>query len=134
MPTTTSEAPPRKEWDVARIRELGLRVFGKRPCWLQVKITLALRAGKDVVGIAATGAGKTLSFWLALLMALEDGDDKMVVVVTPLNLLGKQNEKQLTEAGLTSIAVTKDNNKPQTYRVSYEALSRISYSILIICY
>jgi hypothetical protein len=32
-----------------------------------------LYAGKDVIGCAPTGTGKTLSFWIPLLMALEEG-------------------------------------------------------------
>ncbi|KAG6805668.1 hypothetical protein H0H92_014517, partial [Tricholoma furcatifolium] len=63
----------RREWPIQKIRDLVMEKFGKRPCWFQVKVALALRAGKDVIGCAATGAGKTLSFW----MALADGEDKM---------------------------------------------------------
>lgn len=121
-----AQTPPRQEWTVQRIRDLSQRVFGKRPCWLQVKITLALHAKKDVIGVAATGAGKTLSFWLALLTALEDGEDKMVIVITPLNLLGQQNTKQLTAAGLSSVAVTKENNKPETYKVTRNIISPLN--------
>lgn len=87
-------SPPRN-WSIKDIRDLVESKFGKRPCWFQIKVALALRAGKDVAGVAATGAGKTLSFWIPLLMALEEGQDKMIVVVTPLNLLGKQTEMQL---------------------------------------
>jgi len=36
-------------------------------------------------------------------MALEDGQDKMPVVVTPLNLLGKQNVRVLEEGGLMNV-------------------------------
>ena len=72
---------------------------------------------KDVVGCAPTGAGKTLSFWIPLLMALEDGKDKMSIVVTPLNLLGKQNEKVLHDAGLPAIAVSKENATNKTFQV-----------------
>ena len=71
-----------------------------------------------MVGCAPTGAGKTMSFWIPLLMALEDGHDKMTVVVTPLNLLGKQNVKVLEEGGLTAIAVSKDNASRDTFNVS----------------
>ncbi|KAF8155084.1 hypothetical protein BJ912DRAFT_1013672, partial [Pholiota molesta] len=74
-----------------KIRDLTQAKFGKRACWYQVKTALALYEGKHVIGCAPTGAGKTLSFWIPLLMALEDGKDKMSIVVTPLNLLGKQN-------------------------------------------
>jgi superfamily II DNA helicase RecQ len=59
-----------------------------------------------------------MSFWIPLLMALEDGHDKMTVVVTPLNLLGKQNVKVLEEGGLTAIAVSKDNASRDTFDVS----------------
>jgi superfamily II DNA/RNA helicase len=44
----------------------------KCPCWLQIKVALALYAKKDVVGVAATGAEKTLLFWIALLMVLRE--------------------------------------------------------------
>ena len=73
----------------------------KCPCWLQIKIALALYAKKDVIGIAATGAGKTLLFWIALLMVLEEGEEEMIFVVAPLNLLGKQNVEALDKAGLS---------------------------------
>ena len=49
-----------------------------------------LYAKKDIVGVAATRARKTLPFWIALLRVLEEGEDKMIFVVTPLGLLGKQ--------------------------------------------
>lgn len=85
-------------WTIKEIRDLVQRVFKKRPCWFQIKVALVLHAGKDVVACAPTGAGKTLSFWIPLLMALEEGKDKMTFVVTPLNLLGKQNVDSLAEA------------------------------------
>ena len=40
--------------------------------------------------------------------AQEDGKDKMSFVVTPLNLLGKQNVNVLEEAGLSAAAVSKE--------------------------
>ena len=106
-----------REWTAMKIRELVKAKFDKRPCWLQIKIALALYAKKDVIGVAATGAGKTLSFWIALLMALEEGEDKMVFVVTPLNLLGKQNVEALDKAGLSAISVSSENANPATFKV-----------------
>ncbi|KAF8837391.1 hypothetical protein BDN67DRAFT_873341, partial [Paxillus ammoniavirescens] len=41
----------------------------------------------DIVCIAGTGMGKTLTFWLPLLFCLEG----IQIVVTPLNQLGQQN-------------------------------------------
>ncbi|TFY58991.1 hypothetical protein EVJ58_g6058, partial [Rhodofomes roseus] len=88
-----------------------------RACLFQVKIGLAIRQRKnDVVGIAATGSGKTLSFWLPLLMALEDGEDKCMIVVTPLNLLGKQNIDLLEKAGISGVAVDRSNATNETFQ------------------
>jgi len=100
---------------VKEICDLVTAKLSKCPCWLQIKIMLALHAKKDVVAVAATG--KTLSFWIALLMALEEGEDKMIFVVTPLNLLGKQNVKALDKARLSAIAVSSENANTATFKV-----------------
>ena len=84
----------------------------------QVKTALAIYEGQDIVGCVPTGAGKTLSFWIPLLMAQEDGKDKMSFVVTPLNLLGKQNVKALEEASLPTVAVSKETANQKTFKVS----------------
>jgi superfamily II DNA/RNA helicase len=63
IPNASTGNTPR-EWTVQEIRILVQEIFGKRPCWYQVKTSLALYAGKDVIGCAPTGAGKTLSFWI----------------------------------------------------------------------
>ena len=86
---TTSPSNNKYDWTTIKIRDLVQTTFGKWPCWFQIKVAQALYAGKDVIGCAPTGAGKTLSFWIPLLMALKEGEDKMTFVVTPLNLLGK---------------------------------------------
>jgi hypothetical protein len=65
-----------REWTVKEIHNLVTAKLGKCPCWFQIKITLALHAKKDVVAVAATGARKTLLFWIVLLMTLEDGKDR----------------------------------------------------------
>lgn len=72
---------------------------------------------KDVVGISATGSGKTLSFWIPLLMALEEGHDKMTIVVTSLSLLGKQNVASLQQAGISAVAVSAHNASPEIFTV-----------------
>ncbi|KAF8150999.1 P-loop containing nucleoside triphosphate hydrolase protein [Crassisporium funariophilum] len=121
----STNPPVSRNWSVKDIRDLVQAKFGKRPCWFQIRTTMALRAGKDVTGIAATGAGKTLSFWIPLLMALEEGQDKMVVIVTPLNLLGKQTEAQLNKAAISCVAVDKQTNKPETYKDIKEGKHRV---------
>jgi len=110
-------SPPPCEWTVQEIRDLVQTKFGKRPCWYQVKVMRSLYAGKDIIGCAPTGAGKTLSFWIPLLMALEDGREMITIVVTPLNLLGKQNQATLETAGLPAVAVSKENANAETWSV-----------------
>lgn len=110
--TSTSN---RRKWTVKEIRDLVQAKFNKRPCWFQVKVAMALYAGKDVVACAPTGAGKTLTFWIPVLMAIADGLDKMTMVVTPLNLLGKQNVTSLSNVGLSAIAVDRKNANVKTF-------------------
>jgi len=74
--------------------------------------------GKDVVACAPTGAGKTLSFWIPLLMAIKDGINAMVIVVTPSNLLGKQNVESLGKMGLTGVAVDHESANAKTFKVN----------------
>ena len=82
-----------------------------------MKVALTVYKGKDVVACAPTGAGKTLSFWIPLLMALKDGLDPMLIVVTPLNLLGKQNVDSLAKMNLPAVAVEGQNASAETFRV-----------------
>ena len=59
--------------------------FGHPPHEFQVDIGEALHLGLDAVLIAGTGAGKTLTF--VMLLMLEENADKTVIVVSPLNEL-----------------------------------------------
>ncbi|KIJ18403.1 hypothetical protein PAXINDRAFT_70931, partial [Paxillus involutus ATCC 200175] len=59
--------------------------FGKRACLWQLQIAEAfLKGDHDIVCIAGTSMGKTLSFWLPLLFQ----PSGIQIVVTPLNQLG----------------------------------------------
>ena len=41
----------------------------------------------------------------------------MTIVITPLNLLGKQNEVLLEKAGISAIAVSMQNANTETWKV-----------------
>ncbi len=82
-----------------------------------MEMAKAVYEGYDVVGVAATGSGKTLSFFAPLVMALEEGQKKVVFVVTPLNLLGQQNSDDLNKVGIPAISVTAENASPETFKV-----------------
>ncbi|KAF7431085.1 hypothetical protein PC9H_006803 [Pleurotus ostreatus] len=72
---------------------------------------------KDVVACAPTGSGKTLSFWIPLIMAQADGLKKIMIVVTPLNLLGQQNVNELALAHIRAVAVNSENNSASLWKV-----------------
>ncbi|KIK20561.1 hypothetical protein PISMIDRAFT_71516, partial [Pisolithus microcarpus 441] len=77
---------------LSNIRMYTQQFFGVWPCLWQLKVAKTILKGdKDVICIAGTGMGKTLTFWMPLLFR-ENG---MQIVVTPLNLLGKENTQLL---------------------------------------
>ncbi|KDQ56405.1 hypothetical protein JAAARDRAFT_690571 [Jaapia argillacea MUCL 33604] len=96
-----------------QIRQAAQGQLNQTPCLWQLQIGEALlKADKDVVCITATGDGKTLTFWLPLLFS-EDG---IVLVVTPLNQLGKQTEAQLGTSGVSCIAVESKTATPEKFK------------------
>ena len=50
-------------------------------------------------------------------MALEDGEDRLIMVVTPLNILGQQNAELLCAAGLSAISVDASNASNEVFQV-----------------
>ncbi|KXN80635.1 hypothetical protein AN958_09177, partial [Leucoagaricus sp. SymC.cos] len=94
---------------VDRIQKLVQARFKKRACLFQIETARALYTGRHVIGCAATGLRKDTVVLDTLLMALEEGLDVMIFVITPLNLLGKQNEEVLREAEVEAVAVSREN-------------------------
>ncbi|EPQ54869.1 P-loop containing nucleoside triphosphate hydrolase protein [Gloeophyllum trabeum ATCC 11539] len=105
------------KWSIKKIRDLTEQKFRKRACLFQVKVAQAIRERrKDVVAVAATGFGKTLAFWTPLLMAMADGEDRCIIVVSPLNLLGRQNVQLLEDAGLKGVAIEAKTATAKTFQ------------------
>ena len=99
------------------IREKAFKLFGRRPCLWQIRVVEAIRRhDRDIVSIAATGAGKTLTFWMPLLFR-EDG---IQIVISPLNILGKQNVEDLAALGISGIALSAENATPANFKVSVQ--------------
>ena len=87
------------------IRHKAFDVLGKRPCLWQAKVCQAVLEGnRDVISIAGTGMGKTLTFWLPLLFRPKG----IQIVVTPLNILGQQNVETLGKVGIQGIFLSAD--------------------------
>ncbi|KAJ7037743.1 P-loop containing nucleoside triphosphate hydrolase protein, partial [Mycena alexandri] len=84
-----------------------------RPCLWQLKVVRAiLKRDKDVASIAATGSGKTLTFWMPLLFV----PDGIQIVITPLNILGKQNVDSLAKVGISAITITAETATPENFQ------------------
>ncbi|KIO02948.1 hypothetical protein M404DRAFT_146643, partial [Pisolithus tinctorius Marx 270] len=84
------------------------------PCLWQAKAAQAfLQGNKDIVCIAGTSMGKTLTFWMPLLFDLK----AIQIIVTPLNQLGKQQVENLESMGLWAIAINADTANEKIYEV-----------------
>ncbi|KAG6370627.1 hypothetical protein JVT61DRAFT_11253 [Boletus reticuloceps] len=102
------------------IRTCTHDVFHVRPCLWQMKVVDAILRGNDVLCIAGTGMGKTLMFWMPLLFR----PDGIQIVITPLNLLGKQNVAALERAHIPAISISAETATPANFHVSTLKASR----------
>ena len=104
--------------DVPSLEEIRRRTIAKLRCdpcrWQSRSTQDVLRRDTDVIAIAPTGAGKTLTFWMPLLFR----PNVIQLLVTPLNLLGTQNECNLGVLGMRAVAVRAETATPQVFRVS----------------
>jgi superfamily II DNA helicase RecQ len=100
---------------INEIRSRTLENFRKRPCLWQARICQAVLNGdQDIISIAGTGMGKTLTFWMPLLFRPLG----ILLVVTPLNILGKQNVETLEKAGIDGIFISAGTATDDNFRVS----------------
>lgn len=108
------------------IRHKAFDVLGKRPCLWQANICQVLLEGnRDVISIAGTGMGKTLTFWLPLLFR----PDGVQIVVTPLNILGQQNVETLGKARIQAIFLSADTaSMPGTL----QAILSLTYRTIVV--
>jgi len=84
------------------IRAKTLENLGRRPCLWQVCVCDAILRGQDVISLAATGSGKTLTFWMPLLFRPQG----IQIIVTPLNILGEQNTELLSRLDIEGIFIS----------------------------
>ncbi len=69
------------------------------PTHIQAQIIPPIIAGKDVIGQAKTGTGKTAAFGLPLLAEVTPGEDFQALVLAPTRELAIQIHKELEELG-----------------------------------
>jgi superfamily II DNA helicase RecQ len=99
---------------LSQIRNKVEACFGYSPCLWQIRVVQALlKNDKDVISVSATGSGKSLTFWMPLLFV----PDSIQIVVSPLNILGKQNVETLAKVGIEAITVTAETATEANFRV-----------------
>ncbi|MFH1561539.1 MAG: DEAD/DEAH box helicase [Patescibacteria group bacterium] len=69
----------------------------KDPTPIQDSVILPLLEGKDVVGIATTGTGKTAAFLIPLINKVLNNNRERVLIITPTRELAVQIEQELRE-------------------------------------
>ncbi|TDL14194.1 P-loop containing nucleoside triphosphate hydrolase protein [Rickenella mellea] len=107
----------------AEISAKTFQVFRKRPCLLQIKLCSAfLRGSKNIICSAATGFGKTLTFFMPLLF-----DPRIIIIITPLNVLGRQNVEQLKAAGIKAISLSGATATPEVF----SAIKAGAYQLIV---
>ncbi|KIL55150.1 hypothetical protein M378DRAFT_40587, partial [Amanita muscaria Koide BX008] len=80
-----------------------LEKLGKMPCAWQIHVCKAVLHGdRDIISIAGTGMGKTLTFWMPLLFRPHG----IQLIITPLNILGEQNTMILDRLGIEGVCIS----------------------------
>jgi hypothetical protein len=88
-------------------------IFNKKPCFFQCRLGTAQLEGHNIISIAATGSGKTLSY----LITLPFSGGKIIILVSALNVLGEQFVAETGKAGYPAISVTAKNDNDRTFMV-----------------
>jgi superfamily II DNA helicase RecQ len=133
MPLLAASTPSKIDWTNDTLREVVFKTFGKRPCKLQMDIARAVHSRKDVLAIAPTGAGKSLTMYMPFLMACEEGaTDSLVIIASPLNNLAAQVVSDIENVlipGVCALAFNGKNRSNDLYEVRPPLLS---YTLLYI--
>ncbi|KAG2136627.1 uncharacterized protein EDB93DRAFT_1045750, partial [Suillus bovinus] len=86
--------------------------FGFTPCTWQLNSALSQLQKKDVFTISPTGSGKTLTFWIPMLC----NDDRITIIITPLNILGDKNENDVCAMGISAMNLTATTATDQVFK------------------
>ena len=101
---------PETDWEV---QEKVKEVFGFMPCLWQIRVICAVLNGDDVITIARTGSGKSITYWMPVLF-IKYG---ISIIVTPLKLLGSQFAGMLQDNGISVISIMVANVTNELFEV-----------------
>ncbi|KZT31967.1 P-loop containing nucleoside triphosphate hydrolase protein [Sistotremastrum suecicum HHB10207 ss-3] len=102
-PTNAGQEEPDDDVTDEEIRQKTLDSFGLKPCVWQIAACRAQLRKKNVIVVAATGAGKTLPMWMPLIWEKES----ILLVISPLTVLSQQHQQSLERLGIKAIALTR---------------------------
>jgi superfamily II DNA helicase RecQ len=86
---------------------------GTRPCIWQIKVVHKILEGGDIITIAATGLGKSFTYWMVLLYVKHG----IVILITLLKLLGKQFVDMLAKNHLKAVSIMAANATNALFKV-----------------
>jgi superfamily II DNA helicase RecQ len=95
------------------MREAVKECFGFFPCTWQLKAALTQLEQNDLVTLAPTGSGKTLTFWIPLLF----NGDGIIIIISPLIVLGEKNVDELSLVSIPAINLTTTSASDDTFKV-----------------
>ncbi len=113
-PDISMSGPKYRVPSVCELRSEVENFFGVYPCDFQVEDAMAQIQKRDCITVAATGSGKTLTFWIPFLF-VEEG---VFFLITALNILGDQNVAELKRYGIPAVNLTVENATDKVFKVS----------------
>ena len=87
--------------------------LGVRPCLWQIRVVCKILEQDDVITVAATGSGKSLTYWMPLLFVKHG----VIIIVTPLKLLGRQFVDVLADNMISAVSMTAANASKEVFEV-----------------
>ena len=96
------------------VQEKVKEVFGFAPCLWQIHVIRAILTGDDVITIAKSGSGKSITYWMPVIF-IKYG---ISIIVTPLKLLGSQFAQMLENNGISVISITATNATNELFEVN----------------
>lgn len=105
---------------ISDIRKKVQDVFGHRACLWQCLAGESVLKASDTVIEVPTGMGKTLAFFIPPLFRPRGTQ----IIVTALNVLGRQNEDALKKARISAISISAETATDVNFRVCFN----ISYT------
>ncbi|KAH7918225.1 P-loop containing nucleoside triphosphate hydrolase protein [Leucogyrophana mollusca] len=94
------------------------------PCLWQLRSACAQLEKKDVITISPTGSGKTMTFWIPMLF----NDNGIMIIITPLRILGEKNEAEAQMYGMTAINLTAETATDQVFK----DIQELKYRVIVV--